>query len=94
VIISIVAKASEKLAAHWFTQHEQGGFPIERAALGSCELSVLHIGGDWQWLVRQSGRDVEEGTARAVEDAQREAEAVALNLTSQRTYSIRGNTSG
>jgi hypothetical protein len=30
-------------------QAEQGGFPIERAVLGSCDLSILHIGGEWQW---------------------------------------------
>ena len=53
--------------AHWLTQHEEGGFPVEKAALGSCDLSVLHIGGYWEWLVRQAGRDVEEGTARAAE---------------------------
>jgi hypothetical protein len=68
------------LQAHWFTQHEQGGFPVERAALGSCDLSVLHVGGEWQWLVRQAGRDVSEGTARAAVDAQRQAEEVALKL--------------
>jgi hypothetical protein len=64
----------------WFTQHEQGGFPIERAALGSCDLSVLRIGGEWHWLVRQAGRDVAEGAAPAADDARREAEAVALKL--------------
>jgi len=35
------------LIAHWFTQHERGGFPVERAAFGSCDLSILHIGGEW-----------------------------------------------
>jgi hypothetical protein len=25
--------------AQWFTQYEHGGFPIEKAALGSCDLS-------------------------------------------------------
>jgi hypothetical protein len=66
--------------AYWFTQYEHGGFPIERAALGSCDLSMVHIGGEWQWLVRQAGRDVAEGAARAAVDAQRQAEAVALQL--------------
>jgi hypothetical protein len=33
------------MKAYWFTVHEQGGFPVERAALGSCDLSVLHIAG-------------------------------------------------
>ena len=31
------------MTAQWFTQHEDGGFPIARAALGSCDLSVLHV---------------------------------------------------
>jgi hypothetical protein len=26
---------------YWFTHLEHGGFPIERAALGSCDLSIL-----------------------------------------------------
>jgi hypothetical protein len=65
---------------YWFTQHEQGGFPVERAAPGSCDLSVLRIGGEWHWLVRQAGRDVTEGVAPAADDARREAEAVALRL--------------
>ena len=36
--------------------------------------------GEWQWLVRQAGRDVAEGAAGAAADARREAEAVALKL--------------
>lgn len=75
--------------AHWFTQHERGGFPIERAALGSCELSVLHVGGEWQWLVRQAGRDVAEGAARTAGDARREAVAAAAAL---RTYNVSRST--
>jgi hypothetical protein len=66
--------------AYWFEQKEQGGFPIQRAAIGSCDLSMLHVGGEWQWLVRQAGRDVAEGAADAAVDAQRQAEAVALKL--------------
>jgi len=66
--------------ACWFTQREDCGFPVERAALGSCDLSVLHIAGEWQWLVRQGGRDVAEGAAQAAADAKQEAEAVALKL--------------
>jgi hypothetical protein len=66
--------------AHWFTQHEHGGFPVEKAALGSCDLSVLHVDGNWEWLVRQVGRDVAEGTARAAVDAKEEAERIALTL--------------
>ena len=68
------------MLAHWFTQHEQGGFPIEKAALGSCDLSVLHVGGNWEWLVRQDDRDVAEGTPRRLVDAKRQAETVAVNL--------------
>jgi hypothetical protein len=68
------------LMAHWFTQAEHGGFPVERAVIGPCDLSILHIGGEWQWLVRQAGRDVAEGAARAAADAKREAEAVAIKL--------------
>jgi len=68
------------MKACWFTVHEQGGFPVERAALGSCDLSMLHIAGEWQWLVRQDGRDMAEGAASSADDARREAEAVALRL--------------
>jgi hypothetical protein len=66
--------------AQWFTLHEHGGFPTECAALGSCELSVLHVGGEWQWLVQQAGRDVAEGAARTADDARREAIAAAMAL--------------
>jgi hypothetical protein len=66
------------MKACWFTSHEQGGFPVERAALGSCDLSVLHIAGEWQWLVRQDGRDIGEGAALSADDAKLEAETVAL----------------
>jgi hypothetical protein len=68
------------MKACWFTVHEQGGFPVERAALDSCDLSMLHIAGEWQWLVRQDGRDMAEGAAPTADDARREAEAVALRL--------------
>jgi hypothetical protein len=69
------------LLAYWFTQHEHGGFPVERAALGSCDLSIVHIGGEWQWLVRRAGRDVAKGAARDQVDAQRQAEAIATILS-------------
>jgi hypothetical protein len=61
--------------------YEAGSFPIERAALGACDLSVLHIGGEWQWLVRRDGRDVAEGAARTPGEARAQAEAVALVKT-------------
>jgi len=38
------------------------------------------MGSDWQWVVRQSGHYVAEGAARAAVDAQRDAEAAALEL--------------
>jgi hypothetical protein len=66
--------------AYWFTSREQGGFAVERAALGAFDLSLLHVGGEWQWLVRQDGRDVAEGAASSADDARREAEDVALKL--------------
>jgi hypothetical protein len=64
-------------AAYWYTHKEQGGFSIEKAALGPCDLSVLHVGGNWEWLVRMGGSDVAEGTARQLADAKHQAEAVA-----------------
>ena len=66
--------------ARWFIDHEYGGFPIERAALGACDLSVLYVGGEWQWLVSCAGRDVAEGAARADCDAREQAEAAALSV--------------
>jgi hypothetical protein len=66
--------------AYWFTQREAGGFAIDRAALGACDLSVVHIGGEWHWLVQQAVRDVAEGAARSALDARHQAEAVALEL--------------
>jgi hypothetical protein len=68
------------MKASWFTSREQGGFPVERAALGSCDLSILRIAGEWQWLVKQDGRDIQEGAALSAGDAKQEAEAVALKL--------------
>jgi hypothetical protein len=66
------------MTLRWFTTYEYGSFPIERAALGDCDLSVLRIGGQRQWLVLRDGRDVAEGAARADLEARKQAEAVAL----------------
>jgi hypothetical protein len=63
-----------------FTEYEPGSFPIERAALGDCDLSVLRIGVKWHWLVRRAGRDVAEGAARADLQARERAEAVAFSV--------------
>jgi hypothetical protein len=67
--------------AYWFTHREHGGFPVEKAALGSCDLSVLHVGGEWEWLVRQDGRDLAEGAARSCIDAKRYAEHLARQFS-------------
>jgi hypothetical protein len=68
--------------AHWFTQREHG-FPVERAAIGFFWLSVVYVGGEWQWLVRYEGCDVAEGVARACLAAKQQAEATALRLECQ-----------
>jgi hypothetical protein len=52
-------------------------------ALGGCDLSVLYVGGEWQWLVRQAGRNVAEGAARAAVEAKQQAAAVALRFSVQ-----------
>jgi hypothetical protein len=74
------AGQNSAMKAYWFTVHEQGGFPVESAALGSCDLSIMHIAGEWQWLVQQDGRDVAEGASSSGDDARQEAEAVAVKL--------------
>lgn len=68
------------MVAHWFTDYDGGGFPVERAALGGCDLSVVYVRGEWQWLVRCQGGDVAEGSARVYRAARRDAEAVALRF--------------
>ena len=65
---------------YWFTEHEDGGFPVEKAAIGSCDLSGLHVGGEWQRLVRHAGRDVAEGAARGLVDTKNATESMALKL--------------
>jgi hypothetical protein len=71
--------------AYSFEHKEQCSFPALRAAVGDCDLSVLHVArgrwGEWQWLVRRDGRDIAEGAAPALADAQRQAEAVALTVS-------------
>jgi hypothetical protein len=68
------------MSAYWFEHKERGGFPVQRAAVRDCDLSVLHVAGEWQWLVSRDGRDIAEGAARDAVDAQRQAEAVACGL--------------
>jgi hypothetical protein len=62
---------------HWFTTDEAGGVPVERAALGDCDLSIMRIGDTWRWFVSLSGRDVAKGSAGSAADARRQAETVA-----------------
>ena len=67
--------------AYWFVQQrEAGGFPIERAEVGNCELSVLFVGGEWQWLVRRGRHNLAEGVARASRAARQQAEAMAHRI--------------
>jgi hypothetical protein len=66
--------------AHWFTDCERGGFPVEKAVVGGCDLTVAFIGGGWQWLVRCQGRVVVEGAARSAEGAKEQAESVARSF--------------
>jgi hypothetical protein len=67
------------LLAHWFTE-KIVFLPVECAELGGCELRVCFINGEWQWLVRHAGRDVDEGSARACLAAKQQAEDAALRL--------------
>jgi hypothetical protein len=53
---------------------------VEKGTVGLCDLSVLHVGGEWQWLVRRAGRDVVEGAAPGLVEAKQDAETVALAL--------------
>ena len=68
------------MKTHWFTVHEYGGLRVDSASLGSCDLSILHIAGEWLWLVRRDGRDMAEGAASSRDDARRDAEGAALRL--------------
>jgi hypothetical protein len=71
--------------AYWFEHKEQGGVPVLRAAVGDYDLSVLHVAGEWQWLVRCAGHDIGEGAARNAVEARQAAEAVARKLRAAMT---------
>lgn len=62
---------------YWFTTRDAGSFPIERAAVGDCDLSIMRIGDTWRWFVSLSGRDVAKGSSGSAADARRQAETVA-----------------
>jgi hypothetical protein len=68
------------IRVYWCEPAEQGGFPLQRAAVGDCDLSVLRVGDEYHWLVRPDGRDVAEGRAGTVDEARRQAEAAAQAL--------------
>jgi hypothetical protein len=40
--------------SHWFSGISRG-VPVQRAALGKADLSVIHIGPRWSWVVRRGG---------------------------------------
>jgi len=64
--------------AYWFEPRERGGFPVQRAAVGDCHLSVMPLGyGRWSWLVRRAGVDLAEGEAYSLAAAQLAAVAAA-----------------
>jgi hypothetical protein len=70
-------KCAGRAAVTWFTHHEHGGFATHRAAVGAADLSVMHIGSGWSWLVRRAGADVAEGTADSLAAAREAAIAAA-----------------
>jgi hypothetical protein len=54
-----------------------------KAWVGFFKLSVVYVGGEWQWLVNYEGCDVAEGSARSYLAAKQQAEATALRLECQ-----------
>ena len=71
------------MSAQWFTTHDRGLAPIERAVLGESELSVRYIGsGEWQWLVDRDGHTIAKGGANSDAAAREQAEAVAIAANS------------
>jgi hypothetical protein len=62
--------------AHWISD-TFSGVPVQRAALGEADLSVMRIGPRWSWLVRRDGAEVAEGAADNLAAAQQAAEAAA-----------------
>lgn len=64
---------------------KSGGRMVMDAKVGACSLSALCQDGRWHWLVRRDGRDVGEGTASALAEAQQQAEAVATDHSTRQT---------
>jgi hypothetical protein len=73
----------------WVTQHEDDGFPVRCAAVGEANLSVIHIGQRWLWLVRRHGTDIAEGIAESLAAAQQAAEAAATERILARPETIK-----
>jgi hypothetical protein len=65
----------------WDTQYDlfydPSGFPVEQAKCCGCDLSVVFVRGNWEWLVKHAGRDVAEGAARSCLGAKQQAEDAA-----------------
>ena len=76
------AVTGNSLMAQWFMQDELLGYPVERAAVSGCDLSVLYIDGEWQWLVQRCGEDLAEGACCTGDVARMQAEAAALWVSS------------
>ena len=66
--------------AYWFAPRDHDELPAERAALGDCELAVMRIGGEWEWLVMREGREIAAGAAVRHDDARMQAEAAAQEI--------------
>jgi hypothetical protein len=67
-------------AAHWETQYELFGFPVDLAWHGGCDLAVLFDGEGWQWRVWRDNHEVGRGLARSGKAAKEQAEGVAFRF--------------
>jgi hypothetical protein len=65
--------------AHW-KYGELRGFPHDKATLGGSDLSVAYVGGEWQWLMRHAGHNIDAGSARPCRGAKQQAEDAARLL--------------
>ena len=67
------------IQACWFEHKEQGGFPLQRATVGDCDLSVLPLGlRRWSWLMRRAGVALAEGEAYSLVASQEAATEAAV----------------
>jgi hypothetical protein len=70
--------------AHWFTRDELGGYPVELAMVSGCDLLVLHLDGEWHWLVQRADQDLAEGVCCSESDARTQAEIAAYRIVDSR----------